>query len=183
MTAGFGIQHEEMPNLAPGDPYAHATQLWINLPSASKLMPPRYQDLTRAAVPHFTPREGVDVALYSGSVCGTTSPTLNVVPVLAALVRLAPGSEVSLAPIPLEHQGFLYVLEGAASIGPAGQPASLVGGQAAVLPPAGSGTAGESELALRSAGNAELVAMVFLGQPIAEPVVQRGPFVMCSVAE
>ena len=49
MTAGRGIVHSEMPKQEDGLMWGF--QLWINLPAASKMCEPRYQDIPSAAVP------------------------------------------------------------------------------------------------------------------------------------
>ena len=50
MTAGSGIQHQEMP---AGDPQGrmYGFQLWANLPASHKMMDPRYQGITAARDP------------------------------------------------------------------------------------------------------------------------------------
>ena len=43
MTAGRGMLHEEMWDTGAGTTDAELYQLWVNLPPASKLVPPRVQ--------------------------------------------------------------------------------------------------------------------------------------------
>jgi redox-sensitive bicupin YhaK (pirin superfamily) len=47
MTAGAGIQHIEQPPepLVVKGGLFHGTQLWVNLPAAQKMVPPRYQSI------------------------------------------------------------------------------------------------------------------------------------------
>ena len=49
MTAGGGILHDELPTerMYRGGGPSHAVQLWVNLPPALKMTPPRYQSITR----------------------------------------------------------------------------------------------------------------------------------------
>ena len=60
MTAGGGILHDELPTerMYRGGGPAHAVQLWVNLPPALKMTPPRYQSITRddAAAAHLRRR-------------------------------------------------------------------------------------------------------------------------------
>jgi hypothetical protein len=53
MTAGSGIVHSEMPSqeFARTGGRLHALQLWVNLPSRDKLMPPRYQEISADRIP------------------------------------------------------------------------------------------------------------------------------------
>lgn len=48
MTAGRGIVHSEMPY---GDPPGTGLQLWINLSSKEKMIPPEYQELDKSDIP------------------------------------------------------------------------------------------------------------------------------------
>jgi redox-sensitive bicupin YhaK (pirin superfamily) len=49
MTAGRGLVHSEMPKQEEGLLYGF--QLWVNLPSAQKMSPPRYQEFEPDAIP------------------------------------------------------------------------------------------------------------------------------------
>ena len=50
MTSGRGILHEEMPRRGPqGNIYGF--QLWVNLPAARKMDPPRYQEVSAGTIP------------------------------------------------------------------------------------------------------------------------------------
>ncbi len=50
MTSGRGIMHEEMPKRGPSGKVV-GFQLWVNLPAAEKMSPPRYQEVSQAADP------------------------------------------------------------------------------------------------------------------------------------
>ena len=209
MTAGSGCLHEEMPH---GAGVTHVTQLWLNLPRASKMVPPRYQDIKAATLPRLS-RDGAEVLLYSGSLLGLTSPTLNVAPVTAARVTLAAGAALELGPLPASYNGFLYVLEGEALVGPLGAEKKVPKGHSALSEPLAGGSgisssgggggkgeggegapgaalAGSAPTALRvacPAGAREAVQLLaFFGEPSPcreEPVAMGGPFVMNTQAE
>ncbi|MDD1743299.1 MAG: pirin family protein, partial [Methanomassiliicoccales archaeon] len=49
MTAGSGIIHQEMPQRYAG--MLQGFQLWINLPSKDKMMPPRYREVPSGTIP------------------------------------------------------------------------------------------------------------------------------------
>jgi quercetin 2,3-dioxygenase len=174
MTAGRGIIHRE---LAFRDEHAHTLQLWVNLPPDLKMVATRYQDLHAATRPHVeTPGTRVDV--ISGPVAGAVGPALNHWPITGALVTLEPNTSVTYA-VPRRHRAFAYVLAGAATI--AGRP--VAEGQIAWSDPVaarpGAGPAGESALRLAAPdGDAVTTVMLYSGEPIGEPVVLGGPFVM-----
>ena len=50
MTSGRGILHEEMPRRGPSG-NIFGFQLWVNLPSKSKMIPPRYQEVGAESIP------------------------------------------------------------------------------------------------------------------------------------
>ena len=68
MTAGSGIMHEEMPRRTEG--LMQGFQLWVNLPRAHKMMPPRYREVKREEIPVIEPRIGVEVKVIAGQVEG-----------------------------------------------------------------------------------------------------------------
>ena len=73
MTAGSGIIHQEMPK---GDQTGrmHGFQLWANLPSSLKMMPPRYQEVKAPEIPEVTDDDGTHVRIVSGSFWGKSGP-------------------------------------------------------------------------------------------------------------
>ncbi|ROR34574.1 pirin family protein [Inmirania thermothiophila] len=169
MTAGRGIVHEEMPD--QGEGLLHGFQLWVNLPAAHKMAAPRYRHVPAAAIPQLAPAPGATVRLVAGRLAGAEGPVVDVVtgPVYADLA-LAPGAVLAL-PLDEALNGFLYVYEGTAEVGPA-PAARRVGPRAlAVLARAGDG--------LRvAAGPAGARLLLAAARPIGEPIVQWGPFVM-----
>ena len=96
MTAGAGILHDELPTermYRNGGP-SHAVQLWVNLPPALKMTPPRYQSITRDALRLLTsPDGGALIRLIAGDVAGFAGPGVTHTPITYAHVTLAPGAE------------------------------------------------------------------------------------------
>jgi len=172
MTAGSGIIHRE---LAFRDEHAHTLQLWVNLPSRLKMVPSRYQDLSAAAQPAVT-APGTSVSVISGSAGPAgglvTGPAENHWPITGGRMTIEPGSALTQV-LPARDRAFVYVLSGQVTIG--GR--SLRGGEVAWSDPVGG--EGDSTLELHAADGDEVVsAMLFSGQPIGEPVVAGGSFVM-----
>src|SRR5215831_8398302 len=77
MTAGSGILHDEVPTedfLARGG-HMHAVQLWVNLPAAQKMSPPRYQAITSDNLTLLTSSNGgALVRLIAGDLDGHAGP-------------------------------------------------------------------------------------------------------------
>jgi len=172
MTAGRGIIHRE---LAFKNEFAHTLQLWVNLPARRKMVDTEYQDL-RAAQRPVVEHPGVRVDVVSGRVGAESGPARNQHPINGALITLDPDARL-LFEIPSSHRAFLYVIDGSATIG--GRP--VAEGQIAWSDPA---PPGPSALSIGSTARDTITrVMVYSGQPLREPVVFGGPFVMNSRAE
>jgi redox-sensitive bicupin YhaK (pirin superfamily) len=165
MTAGRGIIHSEMPKQEDGLMWGF--QLWVNLPADAKMTPPRYQDLQAAEFE--TVEQGTrTVRVLAGTYAGITGP-IDATHTQATLfdVGLQPGARFE-HPLPAEHNVFVYVYEGSLEMPGHDRPVSR--GHAIVL--------GEGDTVQVDAGDAGAKLMLFAGQPLNEPVVRYGPFVM-----
>jgi quercetin 2,3-dioxygenase len=176
MTAGSGILHIERPTeqlIATGGLF-HGIQLWVNLPSTLKMVDPRYQDLDGGeSVLLTSPDGGALVRVIAGEVAGNRGPGSTYSPISLAHATLQPGAELVL-PWPTEFNALVYVLSGNGFIGADHRP--IHSGQLVVH---GAGDA----LSLRADQMQEsrhpgLDVLILGGQPIREPVVTHGPFVM-----
>lgn len=174
MTAGRGIVHSEMPEQVEGR--MRGFQLWINLPAAEKMTAPRYQEYAPSAIPTLDPAPGVRLKLIAGRAFGRRGPIEQPAtdPVYADL-ELDPGAVLEL-PLPRGHNAFVYVYEGALSIG--GHPVPR--GTLAVL---GDGDAVRLEVAAIAPDSGAARAILLAGRPLREPVARLGPFVMNTRAE
>jgi len=88
MTAGKGIQHEEMPMMEEGR--LRGYQLWLNLPKKLKWVEPKYQHLDKKDIP-VVRKEGMEFIIISGRVENQTGPAENHVPSEYYDVRLKEG--------------------------------------------------------------------------------------------
>ncbi len=181
MTAGAGILHIETP---PDDVVArgglfHGLQLWVNLPSAQKSVPPRYQDLGGEATTLLSSADGgALVRLIAGDLGGSKGSGSTYTPMTMVHATVSPGARLVL-PWPSEFNALAYVLAGSALAGAERRP--MVTGQLAVL---GSGDALVVEAAKNQEGpTRDLELLVLGGRPIREPVAWMGPFVMNTEAE
>ena len=172
MTAGRGIIHRE---LAFKNEHAHTLQLWVNLPARRKMVDTGYQDL-RASLRPRVDRPGTSIDVISGTVGEVTGSASNVHPIQGAVISLEPGTDLDYA-VPATHRAFFYVLEGRVTV--AGR--AVNEGQVAWSDPV---RAGDSSVRIASTATEEVSrVLTYSGQPLREPVVLGGPFVMNSRAE
>jgi redox-sensitive bicupin YhaK (pirin superfamily) len=170
MTAGSGIIHGEMPR---GDGGMQGFQLWINLPRASKMMAPRYQNIRKDMIPVVRPSEEVEVRVIAGTFDGVEGPVKElIVPVEYLDVKILPGGGFE-HPIADGRSAFAYIFQGRGSFGGGGGtagPENLV-------------VYGDGELVRITASDQGVRFLLVSGQPVGEPIAWRGPVVMNTEAE
>ena len=174
MTAAGGILHEEFHSTEyarRGGPF-EMVQLWVNLPRKDKLAPAGYQGITDAQIPRVALGDDAgSLRVIAGSYDGHAGPARTFTPMNVWDLRLAAGKAVSL-PQPEGWTTLVVVLDGTVQVN--GE-AVLRPAQMATLSTAGSG------LTIEANGDAKLLLLA--GEPIDEPVVGYGPFVMNSQQE
>ena len=171
MTAGSGIIHQEFhsPGFSKAGGPFRMVQLWVNLPAKDKLTPPSYQAITADRIPTVG-FDGGHARIIAGRFGEQAGPATTFTPINLWDVRLEADAELDL-PLPEGHNSLIAVLGGHVSID--GQDAGE--GDLLRLSIAGEGAH------VRANGAAML--LVLTGEPIDEPVVGYGPFVMTSEAE
>src|ERR1700728_3067576 len=135
MTAGSGILHIERPpeSLVLSGGLFHGIQLWVNLPSASKMTDPRYQDIEPGAAVLLSSADGgALVRVIAGDVAGHHGPGVTHTPIALVHATLSPGSRLVLPWSP-DFNALAYALGGRGSVGEDRQPFSV--GQLAVHGP------------------------------------------------
>ncbi len=174
MTAGGGIIHEEYhsPSFAKtGGPF-RMVQLWVNLPAKDKMAPAGYQGIVSADIPVVDlPGHTGKARIIAGELYGAKGPARTFTPVNVWDVRLDPDADFTL-PLPESHTTMLVVLSGHITVN-------------------GSQQVGEAEVLLlsREGAGAAIHAdgattlLVLTGEPLNEPIVGHGPFVMNTEAE
>jgi redox-sensitive bicupin YhaK (pirin superfamily) len=176
MTAGGGILHIETPpeDLVVRGGLFHGFQLWVNLPSRSKMTAPRYQNIEAGLVTLFTsPDASVLVRLIAGDIGPFHGPGSTHTPITVAHASIPAGSQLVL-PWRRDNNALVYVLSGHGTVGTArsrigkGQTAVFGAGDAVTI----SGEGGDNE------STAMMEVIILGGQPIGEPVAHYGPFVM-----
>lgn len=167
MTAGRGIIHSEMPGQTDGLLWGY--QLWINLPAALKMSPPRYQDIPAERIPESADAQ-CTVRVIAGSHGTLAGAAETLIPGTYLDVRLAAGTDFTAA-LGEGANAFAYVYDGAV-VGrdTVGREVRAERGVMAVL-------SAEGAVAL-SAGEAGARFLLIAGAALNEPVARYGPFVM-----
>jgi quercetin 2,3-dioxygenase len=181
MTAGAGILHIEAPpeQLVVSGGLFHGIQLWVNLPRANKWNPPRYQDIRgREAALLSSDDGGALLRVIAGDVAGHAGPGSTFTPMAMVHATVAPGASLTV-PWRAEFNALAYVLAGRGSVGDDRRP--IHNGQLAVFGAGDTLTVGADARQDSAAPNLEVLLLG--GQPIREPVVHYGPFVMNTKAE
>lgn len=174
MTAGGGILHEEFHSTEyarRGGPF-EMVQLWVNLPKKDKMAAPGYQGILDADIPVVALPDGAGtLRAIAGDYDGHRGPARTFSPMNVWDVRLGAGKSVEL-PQPEGWTTLLVVLAGTVMVN--GE-SVLREKQMATLSTEGTGVNIEAN------GDAKLLLLA--GEPIDEPVVGYGPFVMNSTQE
>lgn len=166
MTAGSGVVHNE--DMAPLGT-VRILQLWTTLPSASRWSAPRFEHVTRTAVP-VRREPGVEAHVYSGVSGAVQAPSHLYLPMTLVDIRLAPNATFE-QELPSSYNGFLYPLAGELLIdGTPPQPLSV--GQLGWL------ATGDPVTTIRLTAGAEgSRVMFYAGERQDVPIVTHGPFV------
>jgi len=169
MTAASGVVHEEYHSdeFTRKGGVLEMVQLWVNLPAAEKMSPPRYQEIRDANIPVVALEDGAgSVRVVAGSFRGAKGPARTVTPVDLWDLRLSAGRSTSLE-LPDGQTTILLVRSGAVTLN--GE-APARGVALVLCDRAGDG--------LEIACDEDAEILLLGGQPIGEPVVGQGPFVM-----
>jgi redox-sensitive bicupin YhaK (pirin superfamily) len=174
MTAASGLVHEEFHGseyAKRGGPF-EMIQLWVNLSAKDKKAPPGYQNITNAQIPQVDLPSGAGTArVIAGDYQGTRGPAHTFSPMNVWDVRVHAGARVEFS-VSAGWTTALFVLKGRVRLG-----SREVAGAAelAVL------DREEDTFAIEALEDS---ALLFLnGQPIEEPIVGQGPFVMNTAEE
>lgn len=174
MTAASGIVHEEFHGreFARRGGLFEMVQLWVNLPAKDKMTAPRYQGILNSQIPTVSLPDGQGtVRVIAGEFAGTKGPAKTYTPIHVWDLRLASDHRLDLA-VPDGYTTALVVLKGAVRV----HGAEAIGAAEVGL----FDRAGET-IRIDRAENA--TALLLIGDPIDEPIVGSGPFVMNTLEE
>ena len=170
-TAGKGIIHGGLPDarIMEHGGTMHVIQLWVNLASDKKWIPPQSTDLRADQVPSWTSDDGtINATLVAGDAWGKSATINTTTPIFYLLYDMKPGATIE-QQVPSDFNVMAYVLDGDGTFGSESTKASDQ--QMVQFARNGDGiqlTAGLNGLRLILLG----------GQVLNEPVARYGPFVM-----
>ncbi|MBP6116144.1 MAG: pirin family protein [Neisseriaceae bacterium] len=174
MTAGAGILHQEhhAPSFAQSGGTLQMVQLWVNLPAADKMTPPRYQAIVAPDIPSVVLADTTStLRVIAGQFEGHQGPAQTFSPVQVWDMRLSPG-QVHEFTLTEGDSAAIIVLDGSI----------LINGNALVR---------QADLALLSQDGQQFnleattdsLVLLLSGTPLNEPIAGHGPFVMNTEAE
>ena len=174
MTAGAGILHQEFHSaeFARQGGELKMIQLWVNLPAKDKMTAPGYQGIEAATIPTVTlSDERGSLRVIAGRYGNVTGPASTFSPMNVWDMQIPRDKEVSFEQ-PEDWSTAIIVLEGSVTVNSdtLAKEAQLV-----VL------SQQSKRVHLHASSDAKV--LVLAGEPIDEPIVGYGPFVMNSKAE
>ena len=174
MTAASGILHEEFHSqaFARSGGTLEMVQLWVNLPGTDKRAEPGYQGILDSDIPDIALKDNAGrLRLIAGNFASHHGPARTFTDIDVWDVRLNAGKSTTFD-MPPGRNTALVVLHGAVQVN-------------------GKNTVREGQWALFDRDGYQLhlgathdaVFLMLSGEPIDEPIVGHGPFVMNSEAE
>lgn len=174
MTAARGIRHEEHhgPAFMESGGQLRLVQLWINLPAKHKMAPSRYQFLPARSIPVVDlPDDAGKARVIAGRMQGAEGSGRTFTPINIWELRLTREAD-TLIDIPSGQTAMLVVITGSITV--AGrQP--VMEAEMALLSQEGEHVRIETRI--------DATVLVLTGEPLDEPIVGDGRFVMNTEAE
>ncbi|MNY33652.1 hypothetical protein D3C86_1679390 [compost metagenome] len=172
MTAASGILHKEFHETewskTGGD--FQMVQLWVNLPAKDKMSTPKYQAIANNEQTKVKLDQG-EIEVIAGEYQGNKGPASTFTPMHVMNAKLEAGGKASFS-FPAHYNTAMIVIEGNVLInGKDNAPTDhfvLFGNEV-------------EEFNVQALDNA--VVLIMSGEPILEPIVSHGPFVMNTRAE
>jgi hypothetical protein len=174
MTAGAGILHKEYheKEFSKKGGLFQMVQLWVNLPAIHKMTSPKYQGIENKTMTKYLVDNGKGVVeLIAGSYKGLNGSATTFSPVNLFNAKLSPGAKVDFSFIENYNTGLLMI-DGEIKIND-------------------SNTVGEDNFVLFKHDGETIqieaikdsIVLILSGEPINEPVVSHGPFLMNTAGE
>lgn len=174
MTAAGGILHEEFhsESFTRHGGRLHMVQLWVNLPARDKMSAPGYQAILGSEFPNVPlPDAAGTLRVLAGTYEGHAGPARTFSPMNVWDLRLKAGKSVEL-PAQAGWNTAMVVLRGAVQIN---KETSAREAQLITFDQTGSG--------VRVDANNDTLLLFLSGEPLNEPIVGHGPFVMNTEEE
>jgi quercetin 2,3-dioxygenase len=173
MTAASGLVHEEFHgrDFAQRGGVLEMVQLWVNLPAKDKMSPPRYQNILNSQIPTTNlPDCQGSVRVIAGEFGGLAGPARTFTPIHVWDLRLTSEQPLNL-PVPEGYTTLLAVLKGSVRIN---NSETINAAEVGLFDRAGDHICIDS---------AHATVLLLCGEPIDEPIVGSGPFVMNNTEE
>ncbi|MCH1962133.1 pirin family protein [Clostridium perfringens] len=175
MTAASGIMHKEYheTEFSKNGGIFHMVQLWVNLPKDKKMIEPKYQPLLKEEMGVLKlDNDKGEISIIAGEVKGVKGPANTFTNINLYNINLKNYGNTTLS----EPQNFntaILILKGEVKVN---EDKICKEGDFIVF------ENGEGEILLESFTE-ESLFLVLSGEPINEPVVSHGPFVMNTLGE
>ncbi len=174
MTASSGILHKEFheKEWSKEGGIFHVVQLWVNLPKKDKMSPPQYQAITREMIRNVELEDDNGmVEIISGEYQREKGPATTFTPISLMNAKLQKGGKARFS-FPEHYTTLLLVIEGNIVVNNTDE-------------------VKEDHLALFEYKGEDIeiesldqsTVLILSGEPIQEPIVARGPFVMNTMDE
>ncbi|HET8725760.1 MAG TPA: pirin family protein [Anaeromyxobacteraceae bacterium] len=175
MTAGSGILHEEMPKAGPRR--LDGFQVWVNLPAKLKMTAPRYQDVPSSRIPEVARTDGATVRVIAGAVDGVAGAVRDIFAGPSYLDVSLPAGARFEQPVPRGHTALLYPFQGEIAVGGGGpyRGSAIRGPRLVIL--------SDGDVVRVHAPSGAARFLLLSAQPLEEPAVRWGPFVMNTQEE
>ncbi|WP_238533785.1 pirin family protein [Pedobacter agri] len=174
MTAASGILHKEYHEESyslKGGPF-QMVQLWVNLPAKDKMSKPKYQAIKQSEMAHFDlTDQGGKIEVIAGKYNGIAGSASTFTPIELYNARLNEGGKATFN-FPEKYNTGFMVIEGKVKIGDR----EIASADHFVY----FGNTGE-HIVLEALSKS--IVLILSGEPINEPIVQYGPFLMNTQAE
>jgi redox-sensitive bicupin YhaK (pirin superfamily) len=180
MTAASGIVHEEYHStkFSKEGGALEMVQLWVNLPSKDKMVPPRYQPILESDIPSVEMEDGKgSVRIIAGSYNGVKGPALTFSPMNIWQVLIKAHCHFQFE----VEEGFncmTFSRFGRFSHVDNNEKKTKVESEEMAIFNRDNGSWVKLE-----AGDEDVSLIVLSGQPLNEPIAARGPFVMNTETE
>lgn len=173
MTAGSGILHKEYHEeefSKAGGPF-QMVQLWVNLPAKDKKTSPKYQEITNSKMGRYNLADSMGVIeIIAGEYKDVKGPASTFTPIQAYNARIKKGAKVEFS-FPSSYNSGLLVIEGNIKVNDINAHADHF----VLLKNDGEDFVIEA--------TQDSIILLLSGEPINEPIVSYGPFVMNSWEE
>lgn len=174
MTAGSGVMHEEFHSerFSREGGMFEMVQLWVNLPKAHKMITPKYQAIKSVDIPVVQLGDNAGIArIIAGELASTSGAASTFTPINMWDVVMNAGKTHTFA-VPESHNLVILVLDGTVQIN--GEEIARRGELVTF-------ERGGADVRIES--NNESKLLILTGEPINEPIVGYGPFVMNTDSE